>query len=94
MNETDCINLKDHVNDYDHVIPAGMTYIKGNVLERMESSKHSSTFQISKKPTFFYKESAVYLYLNLLQNKNVFMLEKRTMIEILCHVEEKEFQHT
>ena len=71
VKEIDCINLKDDVDDYSHVIPAGMTYIKGNFLERMESKKNSSTFKISKKCTFFYKESVVYSYAELLEIKQV-----------------------
>ena len=93
VEEIDCINLKDDVVNYGHVIPAGMTYIKGNFLERMKSNKHSSTFKISKKCKFFHKESVVYPYVELLANKKGFVLENRTMTEILCHVDENKFQY-
>ena len=36
VQEIDCGNLKDDVKDYGHLIPAGMTYIKGIFLERIE----------------------------------------------------------
>ena len=93
VKEIDRINLKDDVDNYGHVIPAGMTYIKGNSLERMGSNKHSSTFKISKKCTFFYKESVVYPYVELLENREGFVFGNRIMTEIFCHVEENKFQH-
>ena len=35
VKEVDCICLKDNVDDYGHVIPTGVTYIKGKFLKAM-----------------------------------------------------------
>ena len=72
-----------------------MTMVMLFLLERMESNKHSSTFKISKKCIFFYtgKDPVVYPDVELLENTKGFMLENRTITEILYHMEENKFQH-
>lgn len=64
------------------------------LLERMESNKHSSTFKISKKCIFFYtgKDPVVYPHVELLENTKGFMLENRTITEILYYMVENKFQ--
>ena len=59
-----CVRNEDVIDDYSHTIPVGFEYIKGHFLEQVTPTKSSQIFKISKKFTYFYSESVVYLFLN------------------------------
>ena len=72
VTKTDCMGNDKGVDDYGHIIPTGVGYMMGNFLEKSSHSKKSSqTYTLSKKLTFFYKESVVYLYITFSPAKMV-----------------------
>ena len=87
VTKIDCVGNGKDVDDYGHIIPAGVGYMMGNFLEK------SSHYTLSKNLTFFYKESVVYPYINFQPCKNGFKLEISDYTEILHFIEENGFCH-
>lgn len=52
-------------NDYGHIIPPGVNFFCGHFLERESCSTHAILFKISKKKTYFYKESVLYPFVEV-----------------------------
>ena len=79
-----CLSQEDKKDDYGHPIRAGHEHIHGYLLEKISTS----TGHLSKKVTFFYKESIVYPFVQLTETKNGFQISDIDFIEILQYVEE------
>ena len=94
VTKIDCVGNGKDVDDYGHIIPTGVGYMMGNFLEKSShSTKSSQTYTLSKKLTFFYKESVVYPYVNFQPCKNGFKLKMSDYTEILHFIEENSFCH-
>ena len=52
--DTKCCSKNPSTDDYGHIIPPGINFLQGNVLERVSSSKLYILFKCSKKITYFY----------------------------------------
>ena len=55
----ECVTNDTPTDDYGHTIPAGVNFLCGYFLEREYKSIHATLHKISKKKTFFYKESVL-----------------------------------
>lgn len=96
VTEVDCINLQESVtDDYGNHIPKGMKFISGIFLEkdsRMSSFKDLVFFP-EKKVTFFYKESVVYPFVNIREEKKGLSLSLLDYGDIIRYVEEMGYAH-
>ena len=63
--EVDCCGNGKDGDDYGNIILVGVNFIKGHFMERSVflNSKYQA-YKLSRKVTFFYKESVVYLNVN------------------------------
>ena len=59
-------------DDYGHKIPTGMKFLKGHFLELVSTTKDSTIFCLSKKVTYFDKETVVYPYVEIEAGKKGF----------------------
>ena len=73
-----CLSQEDKKDDYGHPIFMATFWKKIS----------TSTGHLSKKVTFFYKESIVYPFVQLIETKNGFQISDIDFIEILLYVEE------
>ena len=77
-----CRNGKDG-QDYGNIIPVSVNFIKGHFMEKSVFSNWKyQRYKLSRKVTFFYKESVVYPYVNFKQNKKGFILKMDEYAEI------------
>lgn len=84
-NET--INDIAKIDDYGNVIPGGVNFFKGHFLEREYVKKSCQLFKLSKKVTFFYKESVFYPFVPMTETKKGFRLENKDLTDILCYMD-------
>jgi hypothetical protein len=89
----DCIELEDVIDSYKHKVPAGTSFMKGHFLERDNEHKHHTTFKITGKLTFFYKESVLFPYVQMVLKNNKYVLHNSDWLEIQYHVEQNGFAH-
>ena len=82
-----CLSQKDEKDDYGNTIRVGHKHIHGHFLEKISTST-GHHFKLSKKVTFFYKESVVYPFVQLTETKKIFQMSDIDFIEILQYVEE------
>ena len=92
VNETNCVSLKVNIDDYGNKIPPGITF-KGSFYERSCSTKEGTVFKLSKKNTFFYKESVVFPYVELQPSKKGYVLSNGVYADIICHMQETGCAH-
>ena len=93
VNETNCVSTIECVDDYGNKIPAGINFLKGNFLERDNTTKTSTIFRLSKKSTFFYKETVVFPYVEIEEHKRGLVLQNKVFMDIICHVEQNGYSH-
>ena len=80
-------------DDYKNVIPYGMEYIKGNFLEKRFETKSSTVFQLSEKVTYFYKESIIFPFVNIVESKKGIEINNKEWLDIICHAEQTGYAH-
>ena len=82
--ETDCVADENTVDDHGVRIPCGQPYIKGYSLESTPpyTNKSHHFFKLSKKSTFFYKESVVYPFVQVEPHKNVILLSNEEYVTV------------
>ena len=86
----------EQVDDYELKIPAGMVYHSGHFLERDDrySSVKATVFNLSKKVTYFYKESILYPFLNIEKDsKERLSLSAIGYTDMLRFIENNGFSH-
>ena len=88
--EVDCCGNGKDGDGYGN-IPVSLNFIKGHFMEKsVFSNSKYQTYKLSRKKTFFYKESVVYSYVNFEQNKKSFNLKMDEYAEILNFGEKKQ----
>ena len=91
---TSCIGNGNDSDDYGHTIPIGTHYLKGHFMEKTaHSTKTHQTYSLSKKTTYFYKESVVYPFVQFEESKKGFKLDGNHYTEILNFVEKNNFSY-
>ena len=87
-----CItNDTPSTDDYGHVIPAGVNFLCGHFLEREYKSTHATLYKISKKKTFFYKESVLYPFVQVEPTKKGVQVTNIELANINYYLEENGF---
>ena len=72
----------------------GTHYLKGHFMEKTaHSTKTHQTYSLSKKTTYFYKESVVYAFVQFEESKKGFKLDGNHYAEILNFVEKNNFSY-
>ena len=85
---------KNEVDGYCNEIPKGVTYFVGNFLVRDHRGKRCTYFNLeTDKKTYFYKESVLYPFVNILEEKNKLLLKDEDYTDILMYVEQSGFTH-
>ena len=91
--ESSFVGDKVLCDDHCHKIAAGVNFLKDHFLEK--EKELSAVFQRSSnsKTTFFYSESILYPYVNLLEGKKGFILKNTDFIDVTHYVENNNFCH-
>ena len=89
----DCVELEDVFDTYKNKIPAGLTFLKGQFLEKDNIHKHHTTYKLSQGLTYFYKESVLFPYVQMVVKNNKFVLHNQDWLDIQYHVEQTGFAH-
>ena len=93
VTDNDCLNDQSCVDDYGNPVGQGVRYLKGQFLERIDEKNDHKLYKLSKKQTFFYKESVAYPYVNFQETKKGFALKNSDLIEIIQFVEANNYCH-
>ena len=80
--ESNCVEDSMLCDDYGHKIAAGVNFLKDHFLEKEKEESTIQVFRCSSKTTFFYSESILYPYVNLLESKIDFFLKNTDFIDI------------
>ena len=91
--DNNCIANGNEVDDYGNIIADGSKYIKGQFLEFLHENKNKKNYKLSNKVTYFYKESILYPFVNMNENKNSFELSYSDFADIIYFVESNGFCH-
>ena len=73
--------------DYNNKIAPGQSYIEGKFMKKVDILDKSFLFKVSKKRTFFFKESVVYPFVQFTEGKKGYHLSMVEYVEILNYVE-------
>ena len=82
-----CLSQEDEKDDHGHTIRDRHEHVHGQFLEKTSTST-GHHFKLSKKVTFFWKESVVYPFIQLTEIKKGFKISDIAFIGILQYVEE------
>ena len=74
-------------DDYGNIIALGLNYIEGKFMDKVDTLAEGFLYKLSKKKTYFFKESVVYPFVQFTANKKGFLLSMAEYVEILCYVE-------
>lgn len=74
-------------DDYGNRIAPGLSCIEGRFLEKVEASAKGFLFKLSKKKTYFFRESVVYPFVQFTMAKKGYHLSTMEYVEILNYVE-------
>ena len=85
VKDEECVYANPVTDDYGHIIPAGFLFYSGNFLEETHLKGH--TYKLSKKLTFFNKESVVLPHAQIKDKKNGIAVSDEDYVDILCHFE-------
>ena len=67
--------------------------MKGCFLEKVTNSANGQILRISRKATFFYEESVLYLYVNFTGSKKGLIQNNTEYTDIIDYVENNNFCH-
>ena len=88
----ECVtNDTPSTDDYGHTIPAGVNFLCGHFLEREYKSIHATLHKISKKKTFFYKESVLYPFIQVEPTKKGVQVTNIELANVSYYLEENGF---
>ena len=85
---------KVSVTDYGVKISQGQSYLSGHFLERLHFNKSSTIYKIAARTTFFYKESNVLLYVDVVEKNNTKVeITNPTKTETLLNLKQNGYSH-
>lgn len=93
------VNRIDHdnisVDSFGFKIAPSIMHLSGYFLEKDEkkTTRKENVYKLSKKETYFFKESIVYPYVNILEEKKGLTLNIEDYTDILYHIEANAFAH-
>ena len=82
-----CETNVEVVDDYGNIVAPGLSYIEGRFMEKVDILSKGYLYKLSKKRTFFFKESVVYPFVQFAGHKKGFLLSAEEYVEILNYVE-------
>ena len=85
--DNNCIVGEPEADDYGHIILNGVRFIKGNFLEKQHDEKDHILYSVSNKVTYFYKESILNPFVNIIETKKGLKLMNADYADILSFVE-------
>ena len=91
--DSDCLSDGSCVDDYGNAIGQGVTYLKGHFLEKIDEKNDHKLYKLSKKQTFFYKESVVYPFVTFQETKKGLKLKHSDLMDIIQFVEANNYCH-
>ena len=68
--------LDEKLDRYGHAIPPGHMFVRERYLERMEDTNKEQMYKLMLKEVFLYKESIVYLFVNMEHKKDHYFISK------------------
>ena len=82
----------DVMDDFNHLVVKGQTYLSGFYLEKKAETSKGVTYTINKNKTvYFYPESLVYPFVNFQEDykgkKNTMFISNEDYCEVLCFIE-------
>ena len=84
----------DRMTDDYNVILQGVAYFTGKFLEWTKRGKRCSFYRlVTEKSTYFYKESVVFPFVNIINEKNKLVLKDDDYTDILMYIEKSGFTH-
>ena len=85
----------ESVDSYGFKIAPKVMHLEGNFLEKNERLTTSKKigYDLSKKVTFFFKESILYPYVNITEGKRGLFLNMTDYTDILYHIENNGYAH-
>ena len=77
------------IDDYQHVIPPGISCLEGRYLEQHGENRSNLVFKMNKNKVYFYKECVVYPFVNYhtIKDGTVFHILKADYTDILMYVD-------
>lgn len=78
---------KQMTDDYNNSIAPGMDYIEGKFMEKFHIVPKGTLYTLSKKKTYFFKESVVYPFVQFTAAKKGFLLSNEEFVTILNYIE-------
>ena len=69
------------IDDYKNVIVPGLCYIEGRFMESVDVLAKGLLYKLSKKKTFFFKESVVYPCVQFKGHKKGFFLSMEEYVD-------------
>lgn len=87
-------NMKSEEDSYHNVIPKGTLFFSGHFLERLNVEKRSTTYKlVDNKITYFYKESVIFPFVNIVESKKGLVLSDEDYTDILIYIEQQGLVH-
>ena len=74
-------------DDYGHIVTPGQKYMQGHFLEQVSDQITSKAYKLTDKETIFYRESVVYPFVNVTEEKVKYIISSRDYIDIINFVE-------
>ena len=73
-------SMVDDIDDYGHRVNKGVMHLEGNFLEKNPGSDR--IYKVSKKRAFFYNESVVYPFVQMIESKKGLVLSDDESMQI------------
>ena len=95
VSEVNRLTMEECIDDFGQHIGPKMMHLAGHFLEKEEklSTKRKVGYCLSNKITYFYKESVLYPYINIVEEKRGLSLDIKEYTEILLYIEQNGFSH-
>ena len=77
-------------DDYNNIISPGMDHFEGKFMEKVHIEPKGTLYKLSKKKTYFFKESVVYPFVQFKGSKKGFLLSNEEFVTVLNFIESTE----
>ena len=91
--ENECVASANEKDDCGNVIPHGAFFLKGRFLEIVVEKSSHRVYKLSKKLTYFYKESVIYPFVNMVETEKGYILKNVDFMDIIQFAEANNYRH-
>ena len=91
-----CVMEEDKlIDDSGRVVPKGLQHLSGHFFEKNDkySNMKKYVYNKSKKITYFFRESIMYPYVNMVEEKHGYSLSAQDYTEILLAIEQNGYSY-